>query len=712
MSPTSFAILGSLCFGLISSATGAGPLRPADASTRLERFLTRHAGTSALTDGDRIAQIFGRPFSQGASARESGSRFRDAQAGLFGLRPEDLVETGASAGAPHLQPVFYDAGTGTYRFTAMYFAQQRDGIGVFRSRMVLLVRNEPGYPLVLASVDLRDIGDFAADAGAAAGIDETFARAAVGRRMPADALLTDLEPVIWAGVDDVAEAPVLAATFVLESDAGDPATYEKRRYVVDAADGSVLFSESMVHEVDVVGSVSGVVTQGNGADICGPELSEPLPYLRVRIGETEAFTDTDGQFVIPYGGSDQVTVESTLQGKYFRIENQGGANAMLTQNVMPPGPADFLHNADNNSQIPRAEVNAYKHSNIVRDYTLVYNPAYPAVHSQQNFTVNVNIGQSCNAFYNGSSINFYTSGGGCANTAFSTVVHHEYGHHLVAMAGSGQQAYGEGMSDVMGVLITDSPELGIGFGGNCNSPLRNADNNVQYPCQGAIHSCGRLLSGCVWDLREELLISNPGTYRDILSGIAINAVLLHNGGSITPDIFIHYLTMDDDDADIGNGTPHADEIVAAFERHNMDIPFLHPVIFEYPDGRPQLANPNAETTFRVNVVDIGGEAMPGTGMIHYTLDGETYVTEPMVQIDSNQYEATLPATFCPATFHFYFSSQVFFFGTVTDPIDAPESVYAAPVATAVVTLQREPGQRRRRRADVSHLAGDRHLRDE
>ena len=72
--------------------------------------------------------------------------------------------------------------------------------------------------------------------------------------------------------------------------------------------------------------------------------------------------------------------------------------------------------------------------------------------NQTAFTVNVNIGSNCNAFYNGSSINFYTSGGGCNNTAFSDVVHHEYGHHLVNVGGSGQGAYGEGQSDVMGGL--------------------------------------------------------------------------------------------------------------------------------------------------------------------------------------------------------------------------------------------------------------------
>ena len=87
-----------------------------------------------------------------------------------------------------------------------------------------------------------------------------------------------------------------------------------------------------------------------------------------------------------------------------------------------------------------------------------------------------------------------------ATPAFSVVVHHEYGHHLVAVAGSGQGAYGEGMGDVMGVLLTGDNHLARGFySDDCNNGIRNADNNKQYPCNGGSHDCGQLISGCVWD---------------------------------------------------------------------------------------------------------------------------------------------------------------------------------------------------------------------
>src|SRR5690606_37617744 len=157
----------------------------------------------------------------------------------------------------------------------------------------------------------------------------------------------------------------------------------------------------------------------------------------------------NGNFTIPHGGGSQVTVNSFLRGRYFEVfdESAGGATPSLSGQVVPPGPIDFVHNETNTSETVRANVNAYLHANIVRDFVLAYNPTFPVIANQLNFDINTNISSNCNAFYNGSSINFYTSGGGCSNTAASTVVYHEYGHHLVNSGGSGQGAYGEGMSD-------------------------------------------------------------------------------------------------------------------------------------------------------------------------------------------------------------------------------------------------------------------------
>jgi hypothetical protein len=271
--------------------------------------------------------------------------------------------------------------------------------------------------------------------------------------------------------------------------------------------------------------------------------------------------------------------------------------------VTPPGPADFEHNGSNTESV-RAQVNAYVEANKVRDLVILHNPAYPSVSTEEYFPVYVNRTDGyCpgNAWYSSAqSINFCSAGGDYPNTAWSGVVHHEYGHRLVNAAGSGQGQYGEGMGDVMGLLLSDDPGCGgYGFYGDCATSLRSADNTLQYPCSGGIHYCGQLLSGCVWDTRNELVVTEPEAYLDIISNLAINAMLVHTGDLITPQITIDFLTLDDDDGNIGNGTPHRDEICAGFGAHNMDCPPLdagmrvtpeEDFISEGPTGGPFAPN--------------------------------------------------------------------------------------------------------------------------
>jgi len=45
---------------------------------------------------------------------------------------------------------------------------------------------------------------------------------------------------------------------------------------------------------------------------------------------------------------------------------------------------------------------------------------------------------------------------------------------------------------------------------------------------------------------------------------------MHTGDSISPSITYDWLTLDDDDGDLTNGTPHSVEILAGFALHNMD----------------------------------------------------------------------------------------------------------------------------------------------
>ncbi len=662
-------LAGAVAACWVPTASAGEDLAPA-----AYEFRQMYPGTHFYVYGGRIGRVYGAPFGSGASPEDSAGLFVEAHAEMFGVAPADLQPIGPTGQAT--QDVMVDADGETYKFTLVYYSQFRDGVPVFRADLRILARNLNGFPLVLAASSLRDLGEFdvpAHDGG------ESFdpANTQIAALHPALVQFSEPKPVIWAGIDDRVVEPRLA--YELIADDGQDPTENKWLFLVDALNGGVLYQESLIYYTDVTGNVSGNATEGFGADECGAESPAGLPYARVSIdGGNTAIADANGDFVIPHGGNSQVTVRSEVAGQYFRTVPQQGGNDALSLVVTPPGPANFMHNAANNNQHIRALTNTYLHANLVRDFILVQNGSYPTIANQTNYTINVNLAQTCNAFYNGNSINFYAAGGSCNNTGFSSVVYHEYGHHMVATGGSGQGQYGEGMGDVLAILMADDPRLGIGFRlGQCNNGIRDARSNIQYPCSGEVHDCGVLISACVWSTREELAISEPNHYLEILSALAVNSVLVHRGNTITPQITIDYLVLDDDDGNLENGTPHYREIAAGFGAHNMDAPPVALLGFSYPDGRPTSLTPDEPTTFEVRIEELSAGLDPDSPSIHVAIDGGPYESTTLRSLGGSIYEAAIPAVECGTAAAYYLSAETDQGDLVTDPSDAPDVAFAA-----------------------------------
>jgi bacillolysin len=107
------------------------------------------------------------------------------------------------------------------------------------------------------------------------------------------------------------------------------------------------------------------------------------------------------------------------------------------------------------------------------------------------------------------------------------------------------------------------------------------------------------------------------------------------------------------------------------------------LIFSYPNGIPETCLPGETTTFEVDVNGmLGGEPVSGSGQLHYSIDGGSYVTVDMNEIWTNKYMATLPAAECESSFEFYVSANETSTGMYTDP--DPANPHTAIVATGVV----------------------------
>lgn len=623
----------------------------------------------ALSNNGSISRVYGKAFSHGTTSQVSADSFVAQNANMWGVAADELIARGPFADGHHVQPIGYLPETDSYKFTGHYYTQTKAGLPVFRSKLVLLVRNEANFPLVLASAQLHDLSNYQPDAQiqrAAVNQDGIVASAA----KEFDATLVEIqstERMIFAGTELRPTNPTVAdvSTVLLDG-------LGKQLIVTDAATGEILYQENLIHTIDITGNASALASDGPASMDCEAEVSQPLPYLRVSVqGGNSSFTDINGNFTIPHGGSGAVTVTSNLTGEWFRVTSANSESV----NVTPPGPADLVFNAANNSDSIRAQVNGYVEANRVRDFILAANPSYPQMHISE-FPVNVNLsGGFCpgNAWYDGSSINFCSAGSGFPNTSWSSVIHHEFGHHLVAAGGSGQGQYGEGMGDVMSTLILDDPRLGLGFFGSCNGDLRNADNTLQYPQNGEIHEAGQLLSGCVWSTRNEMIITEPATYIDIMGFLAVNAVMVHSGDLITPQITIDYLTLDDDDANIGNGTPHYNEIATGFGAHNMDAPALTLIDIQ-PAGLPDFISSNGGTSFSAQFTDVSGTLDPSSPTLMVD-SGSGFVAIPMNNDGGGFYSADFPSADCGSQVNFYITADATNGATQTAPADAPSSTF-------------------------------------
>ena len=640
-------------------------------SVEMQQLRKDHPRLKTIDRNGRIHKLLAPDLAEGRSPIQTAENFINEWSAGLGVDADQFIERGPFPDRHSVQELMYNRETGQHKFTGVYYMQTADGLPVYRSRLMVLVRNANDFPAVSATTELRNVKGYKVPKRLVA--SEALALMAAATHLGRGATVTPPELMVFAGTDKEHSEPTAALVF--EATVGgnwDIDNYKKFELVVDAQTGEILHEENRILHVD--GNVSGMATESSGADVCDPESAAGMPYAKVTLGGSTEYADANGNFTIAGSG----TITSTLDGRWFDSQNQSGSDASLSQNSSDPY---FMHSEANNNEQYRAQVNGYLQSNVVRDFTLYYAPSYPTIGTQTSFPVKTGVSGTCNAFYDYSSINFYNAGGGCSNTAFSVVVHHEYGHHLVSCAGSGQGAYGEGMGDVMAVLITGDNQLARGFYSNdCNNGIRNADNNHQYPCSGEIHDCGQLISGCVWDTMAAMESSFPGQGLDIVSTLAINSIMMHSGTSITPSITTDWLVLDDDDGDLGTGTPHCDEIMAGFGMHNMGVDNYdcpNPALsISYPDGKPNLVDPNGGTIVAVDISNGTSEPVDGSEQLLFN-EGSGWVTLSLVPEGGSSYSAIFPSFDCGASVDWYVSAEPVVGATVTSPSDAPVSSWYA-----------------------------------
>jgi len=348
-----------LAFIFAAVATGAdeelSPISPERlqlAAKAFDQLKTDFPAVRAHKSGQLTTRLYGTVFGTGSSPLEVAEQFRQTRASVLGAEPQDIVLGKKDNRSLTEQGVMYNQETGTYKFTLVYYTHERQGIPVFDSELKLLMRNEPGYPLVWAGSSLRDLGNFTADRSMV-GTHSSFALEAARADESGLTDFTEQETVVWAGVNAIAATPRMAVKFIGSSDF--PEIY---LFIVDPNTGEILHKENLIIFEDVTGNVAGMATPGPKAMQCTDEVSTVFPWAEVSIiGGSSAYADANGNFTIPNGGTSPVSVVSGLSGQYFYVENYAGSEDVDTIIVTPPGPVNFLHHALSTSGLVRAQMN-------------------------------------------------------------------------------------------------------------------------------------------------------------------------------------------------------------------------------------------------------------------------------------------------------------------------------------------------------------------
>jgi hypothetical protein len=462
---------------------------------------------------------------------------------------------------------------------------------------------------------------------------------------------------------------------------------------VDAHDGHILWRTNDVHATNFVGDATVGRQFGTW---CNGETTDDCTYDRIQIaGVGEANTDADGNWTIPYSGSDPKTVTATLYGPYVNVQNYPGAEASFTGTATPGVPFTVAWTDANARQDERDTFDAV---NDIHEFIALFDPSFGYINSRITAYVNRTDGYCPgNAWWDGT-INFCAAGGSYANTGeIQGVVHHEFAHGITnyILGSQGSEGIGEGNSDIMSTLLTGESIIGRGFYvSNCTGGIRDCENTLVYPddVQGQpIHSAGRVICGFNWDFQQGMM----GQY-GVQQGTEMTGERWHVGRVLEhpttqPAQVLATFIADDNDGNLENGTPHYDYLCEAATNHGFGCPeILEGVIIEHTPLTSSTTPGDREVL--ATIYSTAGSMNPDSVVVRYRVNGSGFTTRTMTPTGGiNQYRAYIQGLTQPCEVEYYLRGVDQAGNSRNAPALAPAVLYAFDVATSIDDLEAESG---------------------
>lgn len=638
------------------------------------------ARAQQLVDDARAFGLSGRPL---PPARLTSTGIESALAGL------DPVSASLETARAHPALIALDAAdlelTATKEagdLTYVHFRQTVGGIPVHDSRVTFLWDDAGRLRMTGTRVYVEGLSDPSPSVPRPVWISEQAAREGAIQGMPSDLEIEEWEFAErqWLPLTDQDSVFALTPIWNIRFRTSAPAGWYDAR--IDGETGSLLSRVNRIHFETVIGSMKGYIEPVSPGDEQAL-LSIPNQFVLFETAGDSAFATGDiaGGFTVDLADGDHL-VTNALAGRYIVIFDGAidGETPTVTHEVVSALPVDHVWSDENSNSSHR---DAYYHGNI----------AYAAIRAIDSSpgifpldypmpTVVEDHSGACNAYWNGARMNFYAAGGPCPSTArIADVVYHEYGHAVTQWTYWPMFAPSdihEGLSDYFAATIRDNSAIGAGFFGP-GSVLRDIEPDRVYPTdvQPDPHATGLIVAGALWDLRK--VIGKETTDR-----------LFHFARYSAPEDFDDYLLnvllVDDDDADLTNGSPNFEEIVEAFTAHGIGDFTVSISAPKFPD----VENPGPTIGATISVFALLG-LDPNELSLFIDTDGSGFERVPMVPTQAPRtYRVEFESPPSGTTVRYYWAAADTAGHVTRLPANAPNETYSffvgpdeiAPVITA------------------------------
>jgi len=303
----------------------------------------------------------------------------------------------------------------------------------------------------------------------------------------------------------------------------------------------------------------------------GTRMAFPAELANLTVDGVATTTAVDGTF--GWAGTAAATAIPSATGSQVVVIDHNGNPVTDMLDAEPGGTVAWSRATE---EFADSQLSTYVYATIAKARARTYEPSLdPWLAQPMDFYVNEP--DTCDAYSTGTEVHLFSADVTCQNTGrLADVVFHEFGHcvhfnSIIPGMGLYETRLSEGLADFNAANINEDSGVGRGFYYS-DAPFREIDP-IGYErvwpedADPDPHLTGEIISGALWDLRKAL-IAELGHDAGVTATEQVFVGVLQRASDV-PTSYMAALIGDDDDGDLGNGTPHFCAIQRAFGRHGL-----------------------------------------------------------------------------------------------------------------------------------------------